>query len=555
MTQDSFSEKNSKRATFYHFGVLSENVNNLIILIRLSLYFFIVLVVFLLNIILGYEMAFFVDFEYFRITDAFFFNIGILIAFFSLIVFFAVKFIPQKILFYMQAAFDFFIVSYLVVETDFIESPFLVLYALIVIYMSFFDGIKGGVTAILSFVIFMVYSFIYFDFLKEINISKYDFTFSIIQYCLVFVIVLFLSHFLHKKYVKKEQETRFYENKLRELENIHELVVENINIGIFVLNSAGSIISCNNTSLEIIDATEKEILGRKVKDVIPGAEDNENIIFFNKKYIGYKYQKFMHQNRHNLGYLFIFQDVTERENLKSELSEKEKLAFLGEFAAVVAHEIKNPLGAIKGSFYLLQKKYDSNDRLVSIVNREISRLELALNNLLFVTKNRHYDSGNFSVSNILGNADSAESHLFSEIIREFGEYIKDFQRFEGILFDYNILSDFKLPFSREEFYQIFWNLVLNSYESKSDCSITVRSKRLKNTVKVDYMDNGHGLSEEVRKNIGTPFYTTKKSGTGLGIYVIKSILDKYSILYKIFTSAESETGGFQMCFYINVEEL
>jgi len=551
LTQVSFQENNDKSPAFYHFGVLSENVNNFIILVRLSLYFFIILLVFLLNMILGHEMMLFVDFEYFRIKDTFFFNIGILIAFFSLIIFFAVRLVPQKILFYMQAAFDFFIVSYLVVKTGFIESPFLILYALIVIYLSFFDGIKGGVAAILSFVIFLVYSFIYFDLLKELSVSRYDFTFSMTQYCLVFVVMLFLSHFLHKKYIKKEQETRFFENKLRKLENIHELVVENINIGIFVLNSAGSIISCNNSSLKIIGSKEKETLGRRVKDIIPGAEDDENIIFFNNRYIGCKFQKFTHPNQYNLGSLFIFQDVTERENLKSELIQKEKLAFLGEFAAVVAHEIKNPLGAIKGSFHLLQKKYRDNERLVSIINREISRLELALNNLLFVTKNRNYESDNFSVSNILGSRSFGERHLFSEIIREFGDYIKDFQLFEGIYLEYNILSDFEIPFSREEFYQILWNLVLNSYESKNDCSIIVRSQLSEDKVRLDYMDNGHGLNEEIKKNLGSPFYTTKKSGTGLGIYVIKSILDKYSIFYKFFTSTESETGGFQMSVYID----
>lgn len=532
-------------------GLISENVNNIVILIRLSLYFFIIIFVFFLNAFVQTNIPGITDGTVFIPTEnGVFFNIGLLIAFFSLLIFFASKLLPTTVLFYIQAIFDFFIISYLIINTGFIDSPFLIFYALIVIYISFFEGVRGGISIILSFMIFFVYTFIYYNLIKDVSIPNYDFIFNITQYCLVFLVVLFFSHFLHKKYSKKEQETAFYEKKLRELENLHELVIENINIGIFVLNSANSIISCNNTSTEILKLDKNEIIGKKPWQLIPDVRGDMDIVHFKDKYIGYKYQKFS-ESKGNLGSLLIFQDVTEREHLKKELIEKEKLAFLGEFAAVVAHEIKNPLGAIKGSFHLIKKSGEPNKRLIQIVDREISRLELALNNLLFVTRNRSIESGEFSVGSILGGDKSKIKPNLSEILNEFFEYMKDYEVFEKIKFEYDIKNDFMIPFTKEEFYQIFWNLVLNSYENRSDNEIFISSIKDQDSIVVEYRDDGSGLSKEIVEKICQPFFTTKKSGTGLGLYVIKSIMDKYNLSYRFYSVDELQNSrGFVFQFYI-----
>lgn len=535
-----------------NYGILSENANNILILIRLSVYFFLIAFVFILNVIFEEKTYFALsDFSFHSLKGTIFLNIGILIAFFSILIFFCTRFLPSRVLYYIQTAFDFSIISYLVISTGFVESPFLVFYALIVVSLSFFEGFKGGITVILSFVVLFIYSFIYFDLINSINFSAYQFILIIVQYCLVFTIVLVLSHYLHKRYMKQEQETLFYEKKLKELEDIHELVVENIDIGIFVLNRAGSIVSCNRMSQEILGRNESEVLGKKANDLIPSIDGKSGIISHNGKYIGYKFQDFSENVRYNLGHLFIFQDVTEREMLKEELLEKEKLAFLGEFAAVVAHEVKNPLGAIKGSFNLLQKEYSGNSRLIGIVNREISRLELALNNLLFVTKNRNYESGNFSVGNILGKSYSDKTLLLSDILKEFREYIRDFQFFDEIVFDYRIYNDFEIPLSKEEFYQIFWNLLLNTHENKKGAKVSVSSYAEDDYIVLDYRDDGTGISKEIINKIGAPFYTTKHSGTGLGTYVIQSILDKHSVSYKFYSSNESEGGGFQLKIFFS----
>jgi|GEM_PF-1271774 len=533
-------------------AMISENVNNVLILIRLSLYFFIIFFILILNAFFETNIPGITGGEVFIPTEnSVFFNIGLLIAFFSLLVFFASKLLSKTLLFYVQAIFDFFIISYLVINTGFAESPFLIFYALIVIYISFFEGVRGGISIILSFTIFVVYTFIYYDLVKGVNISNYDFILSITQYCLVFFVVLFFSYFLHKKYAKKEQETAFYEKKLRELENLHELVVENINIGIFVLNSANSIISCNRSSMEILKLGKSDIIGKKPWQLIPGIQGNMDIVHFEDKYIGYKFQEFS-ENKGNLGSLLIFQDVTEREHLKKELIEKEKLAFLGEFAAVVAHEIKNPLGAIKGSFHLIKKSGETNKRLIQIVDREISRLELALNNLLFVTRNRSVESGEFSVGNILGGDKNQPKPFLNTILDEFCSYMKDYEVFEKITFEYDVQNDFQIPFTREEFYQMFWNLVLNSYENRNDNEIFISSRQENGRITVEYRDKGTGLSKDIVDKICQPFFTTKRSGTGLGLYVIKSIMDKYGLPCRFYSIDEmqSEAEGFVFRFYI-----
>jgi len=129
--------------------------------------------------------------------------------------------------------------------------------------------------------------------------------------------------------------------------------------------------------------------------------------------------------------------------------------------------------------------------------------------------------------------------------------MSDYEVFEKITFEYDVQNDFHIPFTKEEFYQMFWNLVLNSYENRSDNEIIISSWKENGRTVVEYKDNGSGLSREIVDKICQPFFTTKRSGTGLGLYVIKSIMDKYGLPCKFYSVDELKDGaGFLFQFYI-----
>jgi two-component system, NtrC family, sensor histidine kinase HydH len=207
----------------------------------------------------------------------------------------------------------------------------------------------------------------------------------------------------------------------------------------------------------------------------------------------------------------------------------EKMAAMGEMAAGLAHEIKNPLASLAGSIQLLREEIDYNpdhDRLMHIVLRETERLSALVNKFLFFARP---PSG--KTETILLDA------ALAEIIALFG---KDRSIFGKVAITQKLLPNIWVRFDPIHLRQVVWNLLLNAAESipeKGNIVVKMTQNR-PNSVKLSISDDGCGMSKEVLKSIFDPFFTTKSTGTGLGLSIVHRILEIYNSRLEV----ESEVG-------------
>ena len=196
----------------------------------------------------------------------------------------------------------------------------------------------------------------------------------------------------------------------------------------------------------------------------------------------------------------------------------DKLAAIGEMAAGLAHEIKNPLASLTGSIQILKNGIDldaDHARLMHIVLREADRLSSLVNNFLLFARPP---------------AGKVES---IELDKTLQETVELFERDSTCRGRISIKQDFSqqlvIEMDPDHFRQVLWNLLLNAAESiNGEGTIDIKMHAPKGQqVRIDFTDSGCGISDEALKSIFDPFYTTKPNGTGLGLSIVYSILETY----------------------------
>jgi two-component system sensor histidine kinase PilS (NtrC family) len=196
----------------------------------------------------------------------------------------------------------------------------------------------------------------------------------------------------------------------------------------------------------------------------------------------------------------------------------EKMAAVGEMAAGLAHEIKNPLASLTGSIQLLKEdlRYDSDHaRLMQIILREADRLSSLASNFLFYARPP---------------AGKVEPIELDRALLETAElFEKDASNNGRISTIKNVSSDVWITMDPGHLHQILWNLLLNAAEAiDGEGQIGIDMFPLKHRQAcVKITDNGCGISQDALKSIFDPFVTTKPNGTGLGLSIVHRILEAY----------------------------
>ena len=222
----------------------------------------------------------------------------------------------------------------------------------------------------------------------------------------------------------------------------------------------------------------------------------------------------------------------ELEDMEDHVKRVEKLASMGEMAAGLAHEIKNPLASLAGSIQILKEElpYNSeNHKLMQIVLRETDRLNSLVSDFLLFAKPPQ------------GNLEKIElDHALSEILELFE---KDEACAGRITIERRLLPEIWIAIDPLHFRQVVWNLLLNASEAiEGDGKITVTmSSHIARKVSIAVMDTGVGIPEACLKNIYDPFFTTKARGTGLGLSIVHRILESYASRMEVESDSNSGT--------------
>ena len=221
------------------------------------------------------------------------------------------------------------------------------------------------------------------------------------------------------------------------------------------------------------------------------------------------------------GKVLLFQDVTRVWNLEEKLKQHEKLAAVGQLAAGIAHEIRNPLASMSASIEMLKTSVPEsalnveNHKLMEIAIREIDRLNELITEFLDFVKPENFTMSEVDlkslVSEVLSSVKASKDEKFRIEIREKLE--------SGIVAQAN----------GEKIKQVLWNLVVNAIQAMTkDGVIEVGCSRLDDqTVALWVEDTGAGMTAEVLAHLYEPFFTTKAKGTGLGLATAYRIVEAH----------------------------
>jgi len=218
------------------------------------------------------------------------------------------------------------------------------------------------------------------------------------------------------------------------------------------------------------------------------------------------------------GEKIIEQRAEERLKLEEKLRQAEHLSAIGEMTAGVSHEIRNPLGIIKSSAQLLKNKMaklDAENTIPDIIVEESGRLDKIITDFLNFAKPRTPDLRPCMVEDIIEkNLAYLNPHIEE---KNLNISKKIAQNLPEIMADNTML------------YQAFLNILLNAFQSLEDNGcLTIKTVYSSGNIIINFIDNGEGIKEDILKKIWTPFFTSKDSGTGLGLGIVKNIIEAHN---------------------------
>ncbi|UCB48307.1 MAG: GHKL domain-containing protein [Deltaproteobacteria bacterium] len=211
----------------------------------------------------------------------------------------------------------------------------------------------------------------------------------------------------------------------------------------------------------------------------------------------------------------IEQRAQERRELESQLHLAERLAALGQMVAGISHEVKNPLGIIRSTAELLGEMPDASDtqkRLSGVIKEESTRLNQIVTEFL--------DFARPQVPNI-------QECQLEEIIEKNLSFIRPELEKKGIQVQDNLNGrSFKLRADHDLLYRAFLNILINAIHSMQDGgTIDIKVEEARDAYRIDIEDTGCGISEENVDKIFNPFFTTKEKGSGLGLSIVRKIIE------------------------------
>ncbi|OEU69119.1 MAG: two-component sensor histidine kinase [Desulfobacterales bacterium S5133MH16] len=241
------------------------------------------------------------------------------------------------------------------------------------------------------------------------------------------------------------------------------------------------------------------------------------------------------------GEAIIEKRALERIRLKEQLSRSEHLSSLGEMVAGISHEIRNPLGIIMSSSELLKKKmsdYDPSNPIPNIIIEESSRLNNIITDFLNFAKPRTPNLASCKIEDII---EKNITFLASQIKEE--GYAIDKQ------YDNNLPEITADP---DMLYQAFLNILINAMQAMPQGGkINVRICSNGNAVEIFFEDQGEGIAEDILEKIWDPFFTTKSKGTGLGLGIVKNIIESHGGIVQI---SNRSVSGARVTVRIPVEQ-
>jgi two-component system sensor histidine kinase PilS (NtrC family) len=451
---------------------------------------------------------------------------------------------------YVQLLLDTFFVTAIIYSTGGINSIFSFLYILTIINASIILYRRGGMTiASCSSILYgVLLDLHYFGVIHPLggHLSQpYEyhhlyFFYMIVVNIAAFYLVAFLSSYPSEQARKSRVELKAKQDDIIKLEALNEWIIGSMNSGLIALDGRERIILFNPAAKEIFRVEPDRAIGQNLFETFPFLDDymalkGENLELKNKHLASYLDFPYERENEKKIlrlsitplnlpgggrkGQILIIQDMTETKRIEEEMKRVEGLALVGELAAGIAHEVRNPMASISGSIQMLKEGLDRDavdGRLMDIILREINRLNLLVNDFLLFARPRPFD--------------------LDQVIKDSLELFQNSEKwFSKMNVETDFIKDIRVESDPEQIKQVLWNLFVNASEAMpGGGSLHIRTRVVHDgrvlgdngtSVKITIRDTGEGFSEKALRHIFTPFYTTKDGGTGLGLAIVKRIMN------------------------------
>ncbi|MEM1294028.1 MAG: ATP-binding protein [Verrucomicrobiota bacterium] len=368
----------------------------------------------------------------------------------------------------------------------------------------------------------------------------------------------FLEKLIQKVERVEPGEVQGYLVRLTQEKGFLEKVFDALQEGVIVTDPDGVISYVNRAAGELFSNQLKDAEGERIAERIPGLEWES--LVSERKVVSRDLEVFYPENRFLtfylapiedgeiiLGWVMIIQDTTERRRLEAEKIESETLNVLTMLAAGVAHEIGNPLNSLNIHLQLAERKMrkappklrKEMQEILDISRSEIKRLDLIIGNFLSAIRPTEPQTKEEDLNK-----------LVQESLRVLEPEIKD----RRINVRVELHSDLpKLQLDPDQIKQAFYNLIRNANQAMgTGGNLVIRTDADDYNILVQFDDDGVGISAEDMAGLFKPYHTTKQSGSGLGLLIVRRIIREHG--GEIELESEEKDGTTVTCYFPRVEK-
>ena len=355
------------------------------------------------------------------------------------------------------------------------------------------------------------------------------------------------------------EEVQNYFLRLAQEKGFLETVFNSIQEGIIVTDSSGRITYLNEAACQLFGLEANDSIGKRLDERVRGLDwkflsESEvavsrdiEIFYPANRFINFYIVPLIIEREpgsdkkdadqtsisgHQVGHAIILRDITESRRTEQQTIESERLNALTLLAAGVAHEIGNPLNSLNIHLQLIEREARQLDgakraelqESVEVARAEVNRLDSIITQFLRAIRPSRPQLKPENINSIV-----------EEAVRFLAPEIKD----RDIVFEQELRSDLPLlELDRDQMKQAFYNVIKNSFEAmKSRGILRIRTDMDDSHVMVRFTDSGGGMSPENLSRVFEPYFTTKTSGTGLGLLIVRRIVREHGGELSIESSA------------------
>jgi two-component system, NtrC family, sensor histidine kinase PilS len=442
----------------------------------------------------------------------------------------------------LQFAIDICLITWLVWTSDVTHSPYTAIYIVVIAIAGLFLGPRDAVVisvacavAFTGCAIAAITGFGNHPAKVTIEASLSQAVQAVGLFDIAFLVVGLLSARLATRQSRSDVRLIAATQSLASLRALHERIVQSIRSGLVTTDLQGQIYSFNAAAEEITGYKEEDLRGKhasiffgdmkeQINASMEAAKDGVVSPRFEAECLtaeglrlrlGFTIAPLFAEKGETTGMVIAFQDLTHIRALEETSRRQDRLAAIGRMAASIAHEIRNPLAAMRGSIQMLRSEMDeksSQTELMEIILRESDRLNRIISDFLNYARPRSIVHSSVDVGELL-------QQTFT-LLRHSPEVFEK-QVIEDEVSDGPLLA----AADAEQLRQVFWNLARNALQAMPNGGV-LRAQVARNTdnrVRITFSDTGRGMSPQQVEHLFEPFSSTT-GGTGLGLSIVYQII-------------------------------